>query len=481
MSLKRKTIVGLKWTALQQIVTQLSTFVVGVVLMRLLTPSDFGLIAMVTVLSSFLAIFQSFGLTSSLIQKKDLSDDDSQVIFWIMLSSGIILSLIFFFSAGLISEFYDEPKVKLIAQVLSINFVIGIFGSVNSALLRRDMKFREISVYRTISVIVGGIIAIILAYKGFGVWSLVVQNISVTFLTSLLIGISGDFRPKMKFEWISLKEHLNFGLPLFGSRTIKYFSGNSDRLIIGKVLTKGDLGVYSRAYNLLFLPIRKISMVFSSVLFSGFSKIRDNKEKIAEVYLSISVSILTILSPFLITFFFFIENIVILLFGEKWRSIIELLEIFTFLVPIHCLSLQKSNIYLSQGKTKYELYFNVIGTILDISAILIGVFISLKWVAINILISEAIKTILATFWVGKALEISPTFFVKRLFISLIHYFILFVAGYTIVHLTQNIIRPDWLQMAILLIMALIFTYSFVRLADRKTHDFILTNLKLIKA
>lgn len=405
MNLKQKTVSGLKWSGLQQAITQGSTFISGLILMRLLSPAEYGLMAMVAVVSSFLVVFQDLGITVSLIQKEKLEEDDKQVVFWMMFLTSIILALILFLGSSALANFYKEEQVEMIAQVLSLNILLGAFGSVNSALLRREMKFKPISLYRTFSVIIGAIAAIILAYQGFGVWALVWQSLLISILYNTLISFKSGFVPSLNFSWKTIREHVSFGLPLFGSRALTYFSKNTDKLMIGKIMSTSDLGIYSRAMNLVYLPIHQIGLIFTSVMYVSLTKIKSDKEKSLNVFGYIARITVYVMTPFLVLIFLHTKEIVLLIFGVKWISIVVLMKIFVIYVIFHLLAIMRGNIVVAQGKPEYEFRFNLLAVVVDLTAILTGVFISLEAVAVGLVLAAFIKFLFAVYQISKALDL----------------------------------------------------------------------------
>ncbi|WP_170265155.1 lipopolysaccharide biosynthesis protein [Salibacter halophilus] len=479
MSLKRKTFLGLKWTALQQVITQGATFIIGVLLMRFLSPKEFGLLAMVTVFSSFLNIFQDFGLTSSLIQKKNIKDGDQQVIFWVMLVISIILAGVLFLSSGFLADFYEEPEVSKIAKVLSATFIIGVFGSVNSAVLRRNMRFKEISLFRSLSVSISGIIAVYLAYKGFGVWSLVSQNIINISLFSVLISFKGDFKPKLMFKKDTLKEHLSFGIPLFGSRSLNYFSKNTDKLLIGKFLTKSDLGIYTRAFNLLYLPVHKVGLVFTGVLFSAFSKMKSDSSKISGIYLNITKLIIYGLAPFLILLQVYTRDIVVKLFGIEWVGIVLLVKVFIWLIFFHVLTLLRSNICLSQGHSRLEFHYSFFGAVLDLIAVGTGIAFGIEWVAINLVVSMFIKSVYSIHLMSKSLMVSFSKMLKGLLPAVIVLFLSYSVGYLASIGIESFISLFYFKVGILLTLLIMTLLITVKLLDKKVYYFALQNIRLL--
>ena len=438
--------------------------------MRLLSPAEFGLMAMVAVVSSFLVVFQDLGITISLIQKEKLEEDDKQVVFWLMFLTSIFLALILFISSEAIANFYNEQKVKNIAKLLSLNILFGAFGSVNSALLRREMKFKEISLYRTFSVIVGATIAIALAYSGMGVWSLVWQSLTVTIFFSLLISIKSGFTPSFKFSWSTLKEHVSFGLPLFGSRALTYFSKNTDKFVIGKIMTSSDLGNYTRAMNLVYLPIHKLSMIFTSVMYVTLTKIKSDKNKSLKIYGFIVRSTMYFIAPFVAWFYFSAQELVLLLFGTKWLAIVELMKIFIFLVILHLVAVLRGNIVVAQGRPELEFRFNIISVLTDITAVIIGAFYGLKIIAILLVLSALIKLIYALSQISLVFETTYLNVVNEILKGFIAIFIIAFLSLVLSNTLPLLDIDAILVLGLNLLMLIIAMIFFIITLDRPTYS-----------
>lgn len=472
MNLKQKTVSGLKWSGLQQAVTQILTFIFGLMLMKLLTPEDYGIIAMVTVFSGFLTVFQDIGLTTSLIQKKEIYEDDKQAVFWSMFIISVLLGTALFLCAPAIANFYNEDKVLWVARAFSLNFFISALGTVDLALYKREFNFKVIALTRISAVIVGGVVAIYCAYGGFEYWSIVIQIILANVTLSFGMLIFGRFRPKIKFNWKAFKYHFTFGFPLLGSKALIFVSKNSDKILIGKFLTKIDLGNYTRAYNLLFLPIHQISLVFTTVLYSSFSKMQERKNDVANIYCISTNSMIFLLTPFLVLFYFNTEFIVLNIFGDKWFEIIDLLQIFVFLILFHFPTILRGNINISQGHTKKDFRYNIFSSITNVGAVLIGVSFGIKWIAINLVIAALLQAITSIYFVSKSLDQSFLTLLKEFYPSIMNACLLFLVGYSVNVFFIQTGASDFLKLFIEIVVFLTATISIMFFFDNKSFKLI---------
>ena len=297
MSQTAKTKTGIKWSVVDQAVRQFITLVISGVLSRLLTPAEYGLLGMVTVAIGFLQVFKDMGLGSSIIQKQGITAEEQSTIFWLNVAIGVALTLLLLLAAPWIAVFFNEPQLTLLIRVMSLNFVIGSMAIVPDALIQKAIDFKSYFYRNLGTVIAGGLLGIWLAYKGFGVWALVGQSLLTT-LAGLIISFRMvPWRPQYTFNKNLLKSHLRYSLPLLGDSSINYWVRNIDNLLVGKFLGAISLGIYTRAYNLMLLPVRQISGTLTRVMFPSFAIIQHDIAKMWEQYSKIMSLIAMITFP----------------------------------------------------------------------------------------------------------------------------------------------------------------------------------------
>jgi O-antigen/teichoic acid export membrane protein len=433
MSQRQKTLSGFKWTFLNQLVTQIVLFVLGIYLMRLLPPESFGTLGMVTVFAGIVGLFSDFGLHTSLIQKKKIDEFDKDTVFWISLLLSFFLGLILFFSAGAIEKFYNDLAIGVFAQVLSSNFIIQGLGNLNTTLLRREMKYKELFIMRSSSVLMSGLVAVVLAYKGFGIWSLIFQTLLSSFIFSSLSYVFSDYRPSLNFKYSLIKDHLKFGLPVFGTRVTLYGADNADKFLIGKFINAESLGIYSRAFTLVSLPIHHLSQVITSVMFSSFSLIQDDIIKIDLQQKRITRILLYIVSPILGVWIISAEQIVLILVGEDWLEAAPVIKILGFGVFFKVMITLRTNILWALGKSNFEMYFSIISAIIVLLAQLIGVRYGILGVAYALSIALMILTLPSFILVGITLNTKVMKQLGNVFIPFTLFSISVIIGEFIAH------------------------------------------------
>lgn len=362
--LKSKTIAGLSWSFMGQIIKQVFQFVINVALAHLLIPADFGLVAMAGVFMNFAAIFADMGVSSALIQRKEVTETHWSSAFWLNLLFGGILTAFFCLCSPLIGQFYNHPELSPIIFILSFNFFLSSFAIVQQSMLTRNMEFYALMIRDISAVFLSGMFAIYLAMKGWGVWSLVVNMLVATVINNIFLWGSSSWRPRFIFSTSALKDFFVFSTNLTGFQIINYFARNLDQMLIGKFLGSEVLGYYSLAYKLMMLPLQNISWVLSKVMFPVLSKVQDEFERLQRAYIKMlrTISILTF--PLMTLLFVLAPQLIRVIYGDKWSAVTDLVRVLCFCGMFQALGTISGLIYQSVGKTNVQLRMGVLNTTL---------------------------------------------------------------------------------------------------------------------
>lgn len=374
-SLRRQTLAGVGWTALAQIGRQAFQFVISVILARLLTPHDFGLVGMIIVFTGFASLFSEMGFSSALIQREKLDERHYSSVFWVNLFVSFCLTVLLIAASPAIAGFYKEPILASLTVLISLNLVIGSLSMVQYAILSRNMNFRGIAIIDIITMIIAGIAAVILALRGYGVWSLVWQMLMVSFAKVLLIWRMTGWHPRWIFDKAAVKELIGFSSNLLGFNMINYWSRNADNLLIGKFIGIAELGIYNRAYSFMLLPVNQISRVLSKVMMPALSRLQDNRPKVKDVYLRTIAMIAFITFPLMFGLMVVAKHFILFLYGPKWAMLENVLKIFCMVGMIQSLVGTAGWIYLSQGRTDWLFRWNILAGMVTLISFVIGVSI----------------------------------------------------------------------------------------------------------
>ena len=400
--INNNTIYNFFWRFAERCGAQLVTFIVSIVLARILMPGDYGTVALVTAFTTIMQVFVDSGLSTALIQKKDADDLDFSSVFYFNFVICIILYLIMFFAAPVIASFYEMPELVPIVRVISLTIIISGVKGVQQSYVSRNMLFKRFFYATLGGTIFSAFLGIAMAYAGFGVWAIVAQQLSNTAIDTLILWITVKWRPKLMFSWERLKGLLEFGWKMLASGLLDTVYNNLRNLLIGKIYSSSDLAFYNQGDKFSNLIVTNINTSIDSVLLPAMSKEQDSKDKVKSMTRrSIMVSCY-IMAPLMIGLACCAKNIVTLILTEKWLPCVSFLQIFciTYMFyPIHTANL---NAIKAMGRSdlflKLEIWKKVIGMILLLSTM----FISVKAMAYSLLLSTLASMIINS-WPNKKL------------------------------------------------------------------------------
>ena len=370
---KRIILKGIAWSAGAQVGKQVLNFFIALVLMRLLSPSDFGLMGMVAVFTGFAWLFSTIGFGDALIQNQKLDERHYSSVFWLNILIAIILTGAFLLTAPVIAHFYKEPRLTPLIFISSVIFPIGSLGSVQHSILTKKLAFKKIGLIDTCSMFVAGVIAIVIANAGDGVYALVWQVIINTTIRVIMMWLISDWKPQLIFRSKAINDLKGFSLNLFGLQIFNYWVRNADNLLIGKFIGSSGLGVYTRAYSIMLLPVAQVNQVLGRVMFSGLSKIQEDKNRIKSIYLRTIYSIGLISFPLMLGLAVVSKEFILVLFGHRWEAAIPVLQVFCFVGLFQSIASTTGWIYNSQGKTNLHFKWGIVGGTLSIIAFIIGI------------------------------------------------------------------------------------------------------------
>lgn len=372
-SLKNQAIEGTKWSSLQTGANQLIAFFISLVLARLLTPEDYGTVGVLGVFIAVSNIFVGSGLSLSLIRDKESTNVDYSTVFYYNIAVAVLCYIILYFAAPAISVFFHNPILTNILRVIALNIIICSFGAIQNIILSKNLNFKA---YTKISVgvqLITGIIGIILAYTGFGVWTLVITGLLSSLLTTVLLWFKVSWHPDFCFSKTSFQKHFHFGSKLLISSLFDTFYKNIYQLVIGKKFSAIDLGYYTRANNFASLPMNSVLDVIGKVAFPLLSKIQDDDERLATAYRKIIRMVNFFVTPIMLGIISIAHPMVSVLITDKWLPCVPYLQVLCLvclLYPIHALNL---NLLQVKGKSNLFLKLEVIKKILGFGILCITV------------------------------------------------------------------------------------------------------------
>jgi len=468
-SLKQKTLNGLSWSFIDQMGNLGITFIVGIILARILSPREFGLIGMITVFISVSESFINSGFSNALIRKQNSTNTDYSTVFYFNLVVGFLFFGILYISAPAISSFFDEPQLTLIVRMMALILIIDSFTIIQRTILTKRIDFKLQARISIISSVGSGVIAIIMAYKGYGVWSLVFQRLSRQGLNSIFLWIWNNWRPQLVFSRKSFKELFGFGSKMLVSGLINTIYLNVYYLIIGKFFSAESLGYYTKASEFKRVPSQGLNAVIDRVSYPVLSSIQDDKSRLKINYQRLIRSSMFITFVFMLGMAAVAEPMVIALIGEKWRQSIIFLQLLCFdgmLYPLHALNL---NMLQVAGRSDLFLRLEVIKKILAIPVIIIGIYLGIEAMIIGMIINSFIAYFLNSFWSGNFAGYST----KEQISDLIPSFLLAVSMSVAVFLLGFILpfAPVW-NLIIQVIFGAIFVFLVAELFKHRDYLYI---------
>ena len=382
------------WRFAERCGAQLVTFIVSIVLARILTPSDYGTIALVTVFTTILQVFIDSGLSTALIQKKDADDLDFSSVFYFNFVICIILYLIMFVSAPFIADFYKDSSLVSIVRVIGLTLIISGVKGVQQSYVSRHMLFKRFFFSTLGGTIFSAVLGIIMAYAGFGVWAIVFQQLSNNAIDTLILWITVKWRPIKKFSWSRLKNLLSFGWKMLASSLLDTVYNNLRNMIIGKLYTSADLAFYNQGDKFPKLIVTNINTSIDSVLLPTMSNEQDNHVRVKDMTRR-AIKISTyIMAPLMIGLAFCAKPIVQIVLTDKWLPCVPYLQIFciSYLFwPIHTANL---NAIKAMGRSDLFLKLEVIKKFMGMILLLITMNISVMAMAYSLLISGLISQVI---------------------------------------------------------------------------------------
>ncbi|MBN2589418.1 MAG: lipopolysaccharide biosynthesis protein [Sedimentisphaerales bacterium] len=368
------------------------------VLARLLTPADFGLIAMVEFFTAFIIMFKDLGLSMATIQKKDITHEQITSLFWINVVFSILLMFMTIAISPLVARFYNEPRLTMITIATGCTLIIGGLNPQHMALLNRQMRFVSIAVINIVSLTCGIVAAIIGALLGLSYWSLILMTIVQGLVCVIMVWSISGWRPGRPAVGKGVKSMLTFGGNLTGSSVLGYFIRNADNAIIGYALGSASLGIYTKAYGLLMLPIRQFNSPMQRIMIPTLSRLQDEPKQYRSFYLQALAAIALITMP-MVTFLFVSANeIVDILLGSEWTAVAPT---FRFLAPaafLGAINFAPGWLFVSLGRVGTQFRWTILSAPVIIIGFLIGVNWGINGVAASVSITWSVMFVLAVYW-----------------------------------------------------------------------------------
>jgi len=398
MSLLLRIAKGAAWTAGAQWIVQLTQFATSIVLARMLSPSDYGLVGLALVYTGFVTLVANLGMGPALIQRRTIDDGHICAAFWGTAGVSLILFLFSIVAAPAVADFFHQPQLVAIVRVTAIALLLSPLNSILYSLLSRKMAFRTLAMVDVSAIVASQAVALFLVLAGGGVWALVIAQIMNPIVRLPLLLRLNRWLPSPRFDRQRFIELLAFSSNVVGFNFVNYFARNLDKVIIGKLLGSAALGFYDISYQIMLKPLQNISQTISAPLFPALSSIQNDKAQTSEIYRRVVVYIALITFPIMTGIALVAGDFVPLLLGDQWAPAIPIIQILCVVGAIQSVGSTVGDIYLSQGRSDIMLKWILGATPIIVAAFYLGtawgiVGVAACYAAVNVPIAIVSHTI----------------------------------------------------------------------------------------
>lgn len=437
-SLKNKTVKGVAWSSIDNIARFGVTFVVSIVLARLLTPDDYGLIGIITIFTGVSSVIINGGFTTALIRKNDTTDDDYNTSFIVNFTLSILLYLIIFFGAPLIATFFNRNELVALTRTASLGIIIGAFALVQSTKLTKKIDFKTQAKITFITSVFSGFVGIIMALVGFGVWALIGQSLSSQVLGTILLFFYNKWIPKFRFSKTSFNKLFGFGWKMMASGLLDRLWREMYQVVVGKFYSPSTLGQYTRASQFSSLFSSNLTNVIQRVTFPVLSNIQDDKERMLLVYRKIIkiTMFVTAISMFFLGAIS--EPLIYCLIGPKWieaSKYLPLICISSSMYPLHSINL---NMLQVQGRSDLFLGIEIIKKVIALGPLLVGAIVGIIPMLLVDIITAVIAFYLNSYYSGRLLGYSSFMQLKDIAPSYVIAIIIAISVYFLKYIPMSL-------------------------------------------
>jgi teichuronic acid exporter len=404
IELRQQTITGMIWSFIERFGSMMLQFIANILLARLLTPNDFGLIGMIMVFIAISNTIVDSGFSAALIQKKTVTQEDYSTIFFVNVILSVFLFVLLFITSPYIANFYKQVELTNLLRVLGFALILNAFNIIQNTQLIRKVDFKKIAKINVFATFLACTLAIILAFKGFGVWSLVFQLLAIAFFRSLFLWIWNSWRPNLIISMDSLKNLFGFGSKLLFSSLLDTIYTNLQSLIIGKVFSVRDLGFYTQANKMSDVPVSTLSGVITQVTFPVFARLQDDYIRMKSGVQKSLKSLVFINFPIMILLIIIAKPLFLILFTEKWNEAVPYFQILCLSGMLLTLHVTNLNILKATGRSDIFFKLEIAKKIIGIISIIIGIQFGIMGMLYAIVVTSYLCLGLNAYFSGKVIK-----------------------------------------------------------------------------
>jgi PST family polysaccharide transporter len=375
MSLRDKTLTGLFWSATEKWGRRLISLAVFTLLARLLEPSAFGLVSLAGVYIAFLRTFVEQGFVAALVQRENLRPGHLDTAFWINTVFSVAMAVLTLIFAEPVARLFGEPELAGVIRWISPVFVLKGLSAVQQGLFRRNLEFQVLSVRTVASTITGGVVGVVMAFQGYGVWSLVGKQLTAQTVGMAALWTASDWRPRLYASYDRFKELFSFSAYVMGGNLLNFANRRSDDLLIGAFLGSTALGYYTIAYRLLRVMTKLFSKVVTQVTFSAFSRMQDDPERMRKTFYRATNLMAALAVPLFMGACVTAPELVPALFGEQWMPSVPVMQVLAFIGVLHTVFYFNGNVINSMGKSDWMFGLSALNAVVNVA----GFFLAVWW------------------------------------------------------------------------------------------------------
>ena len=405
-NLRNQALNGTIWSFVERFSVQIVRFLLTIVIARLLTPDDYGLIGMLAIFISLSQVFIDGGLSSALVQKQDRTKEDYSTVFYANLIVSLVIYVLLFVSAPWIAEFYEQPLLTPITRVYTLDLILNSLIAVHRTILVIKVDFKTQSKISLISIVFSGLLGIWTAWIGWGVWALVIQLISQTLLNIILSVWYVRWWPSWTFSMKSFRQLFSFGSRLMVAKTIHNVYTSVYNLVIGKRFTSADLGYYTKATEFTTFAGGNISQILQRVTFPILSQIQDDDKRLLAIYQKYIKIISFVVFPLIMLMFGTAKPMIQILLTDKWLDCVILLQILSFKCMWDCVIQTNINLLYVKGRSDYAMKLEIVKKIIAFTILAITMFFNLVIICIGQVVYTFISVYMNCYYTKKILGYS---------------------------------------------------------------------------
>lgn len=396
---------GFLWSGIERFSVQGISFILSIIIARLVSPSSYGLIVMIQVFLTFSQVFIDGGFAKALIQKKDRTEIDYYTVFLFNLAVAVGLYIVLFVFAPYIADFYEEPQLTNLTRVISLNIIISSLSIVQKARLTIALDFKTQTKAGILAVIVSGVSGIICAYSGMEVWALVVQGLVSQLMITISLMCFSHWTPRFQFSTDSFKRMFSYGSKLMANNIITNIYINLANLVIGKKYSSADLAYYNRGFTLSQFPSTNIAEVLNRIIFPVLTRLQDDRKKLVEAYTKYLHLSNYIILPLMTLLIVLAHPLIEVLLTEKWLPAVPYIQIFSLNFMLYAMMQQSGNPVAAVGHSGILLKYQLVKRIVSFGILIVTVGISVTAVCWGILVSSVFEVIINMYVLRKDIGI----------------------------------------------------------------------------